>query len=136
MLNNRKDTNLAKNSGFTLVETMVAIFILTVGIFALYSLHVTSIRYNASANAMSSSSTWAADRIEQLLEVNYANLVNGNAVSPDGRYAITWNVNNVMTPNPANLADSTVRAIRITVQHNELGIMKQVVLNYYKQRIF
>lgn len=158
MQTSHKNTFIAQpqgNEGFTLIETLVAVFILTVGIFALYSMQTTSIRYNSSANAITGSSTWATDRIEQLLALAYNNpLLNdgdnngdaglntvgptadGSAVSPDQRYTIFWNVANRMIPNPADPTDSTVKIIRVTVQHNDFGINKQVVLNYYKQKVF
>ncbi|MDK9709052.1 MAG: prepilin-type N-terminal cleavage/methylation domain-containing protein [Desulforhopalus sp.] len=62
---------IGREQGFTLIETIVAIFILTVGIFALYSMQTTSIRYNAFSSAMTTSSTWASDRIEELLALDY-----------------------------------------------------------------
>jgi len=159
---------LTKETGFTLIETMIAIFILTVGIFSLYSMQTTSIRYNASSNAVTTSSTWAADRIEQLLALDYDdplladddNIANttptgtgndqaglnhtsgatdtpdGRWVSPDQRYTLYWNVANQMTPNPKAPNASTVKAIRVIVQHTDYSIRKEVVMNYYKQKIF
>lgn len=137
MHTDNKSTNVARmkgNEGFTLIETMIAMVVLTVGIFALYSMQTTSIRYNASANAITGSSTWAADRIEQLLESPYDNIVNGNEVRD--RYAVSWTVTNSLTPNPSDPSASTVKAVRVLVQHNDFGVNKQVVLNYYKQKVF
>lgn len=165
MLSHQKGTLFERNEGFTLIETLVAIFVLVVGILALYSMQVTSIRYNATAGAMTTSSTWAADRVEQLLALDYDDQLladdddptdlapvnpgngtaglsdtgataDGSAVSPDGRYSIFWNVADSLNPNPNNAAISTVKAIRVTVQHNDIGSIKQVVLNYYKQKVF
>lgn len=149
-------TSQLKNcQGFTLIETMIAIVILTIGIFALYALQTASIRYNATANAITGSSTWATDRIEQLLALPYDNpLLNdddnngtaglnttgaaadGQATSPDNRYTIFWNVAAQMNPNPNDATISTVKAIRVIVQHSDNGVNKQVALNYYKQKLF
>lgn len=159
MMTYRNKNELLLNSqGFTIIETLVAIVILVIGVFTLYSLHVTSIRYNASANAISSSSTWAADRIERILALDYddplltdanrlglaglddtdvsPNPADGTALSPDGRYRIFWNVAAYITPDPSSAAASTVKKIRIIVRHNEFGINKNVVLDYYKQKLF
>lgn len=153
MLNNMRVMLPPDNDGFTLIETLAAMVILVIGIFALYSMQITSLRYNATASAITTSSTWAADRVEQLLALDYADLVDtsangvaglsdttatadGQAVSPDGRYTIFWNVAPYLAPNPGNPADSTVKALRIIVQHNDLGTTKQVVVNYYKQKVF
>lgn len=155
MLNTLKIKLSADNEGFTLIETLVAMVILVMGIFALYSMQITSIRYNATASAITTSSTWATDRIEQLLALPYNDpqlvdgaplgaaglndttaTADGQAVSPDGRYTIFWNVAPFMAPNPGAPSYSTVKALRIIVQHNDLGINKQTVMNYYKQRTF
>jgi type IV pilus assembly protein PilV len=159
MITHRKKNELLTNSqGFTIIETLVAIVILVIGIFTLYSLHVTSIRYNASANAISSSSTWAADRIERILALDFddpiltdanrlgtaglddtdvaPNSADGTAASPDGRYTIFWNVAAFITPDPSDTNAATVKKIRIIVRHNEFGINKNVVLDYYKQKLF
>lgn len=155
MLNNQKKNLLAENDGFTLIEALTAMFVLVVGILALYAMHITSIRYNATANAMTTSSTWAADRVEQLLALSYDHTElndddgngdaglndtsvspDGQALSPDGKYTVFWNVAEIITPNPTDPTYSTLKAIRVTVQHNDFGTTKQVVLNYYKQKIF
>lgn len=149
------DCRLRDDHGFTLIETMIAIVILTIGIFALYTMQTTAIRYNSSANAITGSSTWAADRIEQLLALPYDNpLLNddnnngtaglnttgdaadGQDTSPDNRYTIFWNVAAQMNPNPNDPTISTIKAIRIIVQHSDYGVNKQVALNYYKQRLY
>lgn len=57
--------------GFTLIEVMVAIVILTVGILTLFTMHVTAINANMLANRITTSSTWAGDRIETLLSRPY-----------------------------------------------------------------
>ncbi len=59
------------DEGFTLIETLVAIVVLTIGIFALYAMQTTSIRYNASAYAMTTAATWAGDNIERLMSCDY-----------------------------------------------------------------
>ena len=54
-------------SGFTLIETLVAIGLLTIGILSLYSMQVSAIQGNSHANQLTTSANWAADRIEILL---------------------------------------------------------------------
>lgn len=55
------------NQGFTLLEVIIAIAILTIGILSLCSMHVASINGNASASNMTIGGNWASDRIEILL---------------------------------------------------------------------
>jgi len=59
------------NGGFTLIEVIMAILILTVGILSLYSMQYSSISTNAKANNLTSATTWANDRIELLLSAPY-----------------------------------------------------------------
>ena len=141
--------------GFTLIETLVAMAVLVIGIFSLYSLQTTSVIYNAKASGITTSSNWASDRIEQLIALDYEHndLLDGNnngvgglndrgtaadgtAASPDGYYTISWNVADYLTPNPNDSSASTLKTIRVIVERNEFGNNQSVVFNYYKQKIF
>ena len=53
--------------GFTLVEAMIALFILAVGIMSMYSMQISAIRGNYVSNRISLSSAWAQNQIESLL---------------------------------------------------------------------
>lgn len=57
--------------GFTLIEVLIAMFVLTIGIFALYSMQITALNTNARANSMTIASNWASDRVEGLLNRPY-----------------------------------------------------------------
>lgn len=57
--------------GFTLLEVLMAIVILTIGIFALLSMQTTSIKGNATANRITEASDWGADEIEQIFALKY-----------------------------------------------------------------
>jgi prepilin-type N-terminal cleavage/methylation domain-containing protein len=58
-------------SGFTLLETIMAMAIFTVGILGLFGMQSAAIKENLSANAITSGSIWAADRVERLLGLEY-----------------------------------------------------------------
>lgn len=157
--------NFGDCKGFTLIETVVAMVILTIGILALYSMQTTSVRFNATASVLTTSSNWASDRIERLLALDFEDqqlvddndstdlapaiagngaaglddtsaTADGRDLSPDGKYIIYWNVADYMTPNPNLLSESTLKAIRVIVQRNDSGTTRKVVLNYYKQKVF
>lgn len=146
---------LNNNEGFTLIEALVAAVVLVIGIFSLYSMQTTAIKHNANANAITTSSTWSADRIEQLLSLDWDDAqltdddgnglaglddiggsADGFALSPDNRYSIYWNTADIITPNPDDLTDSTLKTIRVIVRHDDFGVIKEVKADYYKQRIF
>lgn len=62
-----------QQDGFTLIETLIAIAILTIGIFSLYSMQIAAINGNGHANQLTSSANWASDRIERILGADYTN---------------------------------------------------------------
>ncbi len=60
--------NLTRNeSGFTLIESLIAMFILTIAILSLITMQTTAVKGNARAQGLTIASAWAQDRIEQLL---------------------------------------------------------------------
>ena len=57
--------------GFTLLEVLVAISLLTFGLLGLASLQVAAIRGNAFAGGVTEATTLAGDRMEYLLTLDY-----------------------------------------------------------------
>ncbi len=82
ILNNKQNHN---NQGFTLIEVLVAIVVLTIGILSLYSMQVSAINTNTTASNMTTGSNWASNTIETLLNNPYDNLkdVNGDGTNQD-----------------------------------------------------
>ncbi len=68
ILNNKQNSS---NQGFTLIEVLVAIVVLTIGVLSLYAMQVSTINGNAAAKIMTVNSNWASDRIEILLSRPY-----------------------------------------------------------------
>lgn len=148
---------LAEKSGFTLIETLVAIMVLTIAVFSLYSMQTTAIRGNATANSLTIASNWARDRVEKLLAKDYTDpeLADGNGTTDgcaglddwpnsdgmdndDAIYKIYWNVANdcTMTDIPSAAKpeeEQKPKHIRVIVTRENLGIQKTLVFNYIKQ---
>lgn len=59
------------DAGFTLIEALVALVVLTLGILAMYAMQSGSVRGNVRALQITSASAWAADRMEQLNGLPY-----------------------------------------------------------------
>ncbi len=59
------------DQGFTLIEALVAIVVLTIGILAVYSMQIASVKGNATASRLTSASSLAADRVERILVLDY-----------------------------------------------------------------
>lgn len=70
-----KTQNLSDQEGFTLIETLMAMAIFTIGILGLFGMQTAAIKENLAANTITTGATWAADRIEWLLGQDYSNLV-------------------------------------------------------------
>ncbi len=87
---------LEPEKGFTIIEVLIAVSVLTIGILAVSTMQVSSIRGNAFASRQTEGTTIALDRLEKLMSLSYgdANLAAGShtAPSPSSRYTVVWNV--------------------------------------------
>lgn len=115
--------NLNGNAGFTLLEVIIAISILTFGLLAVASMQASSIRGNALAGGLTESSTWAGDRLEKLVTLPYthASLSNGDHtdLSPPPGFTITWKVDD-------NVPFTDVKRLTLKVDWHEGGVAKRV----------
>lgn len=140
--------------GFTLIEAVMAVFVLTVGILTLYSMQIASIQGNATAMGLTSASTWSGARIERLLGLPYSDsafddidkdggdsakeyglndtgargdvdAADGIDASPDGKYQIFWNIAD-------NQLFRNLKTVRVIVRYQDRSIQKQVVMDYIK----
>jgi type IV pilus assembly protein PilV len=80
-------------AGFTLLEVILAISILTVGLLAVASMQVSAIRGNLYADSVTDAAALAQDRLENLMSLSYndTQLASGEEETDDG-YTITWTV--------------------------------------------
>ncbi len=97
MKNSDKFSHVNVNEqGFSLLEVMISLAIISIGILAIASMQVASTKVNASVRQSTEGSTWAVDRVEQLMSLPYddTQLSTGSyaTTSPDGVYAINWTV--------------------------------------------
>lgn len=140
----------AHDNGFTLIEVIVALAILTVGILSVNAMQIVSVRGNNTANRLTTAATWATDRAEVLFNQEYdapdllddgggaadglgglndatAATADGNDVSPDGEYTIFWNVaEDEPMPN--------LKTINVIVIRNDLGTQKTLTLSHMKSK--
>src|SRR5712691_1779299 len=65
---------LRPNAGFTLIETMFALVILSISLLALAGLQVTALRGNALSRRMTTAVSIAEQKIEQLKDTPFANI--------------------------------------------------------------
>ena len=143
----------SSEGGFSIIEVMIAISILSIGILALASMQVAAMRGNSFAGSVTEGSTWALDQIEKLMNLPWddaslqdadldgaAGLENigfdndtGTQADADfritrGRYSIHWNVaNNVVTAN--------TRTVNVIVTWSDHGVQKSVSIQRVVARI-
>jgi len=126
--------------GFTLLEVIVAISILTIGLLAVASMQVSAIKGNTLAFGVTEATSWASDQTEKLIVLPYdhadlqdtngdgaSGLENASEATDDnpnhppthGKYKVYWNVAVDATAD----GTKTVNVIVIWADH---GIQKRV----------
>jgi prepilin-type N-terminal cleavage/methylation domain-containing protein len=93
--------------GFSLVELMVALVILTVGVLGLAASARVVTQMTGSGGRYGGAAAVASSRFEQLRAADCATLTGGSATT--GRYTETWTVTSV----------SLLRVIELTVSYND-----------------
>ena len=87
---------IRNDEGYTLIEMLIAIAILSVGLLAVATMQISSIRVNDTARRMTRRATIAQDRLEYIMSLKYthADLTSGAHPdpSPPSGYTISWNV--------------------------------------------
>lgn len=65
---------IQQQDGFTLVEALVALMILTVGILSVNAMQIGAINTNVRANRVTQSTSWAMDKVEYLMNLPYSDV--------------------------------------------------------------
>ncbi|WP_054032349.1 type IV pilus modification PilV family protein [Desulfatitalea tepidiphila] len=127
-IQNRKKTE----AGFTLIETIIAVFVFTVGVLAAASMQISSINGNSTAQSLTQGANVAANQVENLRPLDYmtdADLTEGaHGPIQNGNYTITYNVQRDA------IVRNTMR-VDVTVNWLERGTPKNLNLVYIKQDI-
>ena len=118
-------------AGFTLIELLIAFTIFAIGVLAVASMQIRSMQVNSLASNMTESSTWAQDKMEELISLDWGDtdLADGAGhtdTAPDGT-TVAWEVQDVNLDGDAGTAELK----RITIESefkNGLGNTKKVTL--------
>ena len=84
-----------EQKGFTIIEVLVAIFILSVGLLAVATMQVSAIRGNNLSDNVTSALTLAEDKMEYLLGLNYNDLILQDSVAGNNTNLDTITAGNV-----------------------------------------
>ena len=85
----------SNESGFTLIEATIAIFVTVVGLISMAGMFTMAMKTNASSRNMTTATTFAQDKLEQLGAMSFERLVdpakmqgNPNSHGTDDAYAV------------------------------------------------
>ena len=126
--------NLTTETGFTLIEVLVAMTILSVGLLAIATMQISAIQTTGGAKSISKGVMWAEDRMEMLSSLAYTEALiadTGTDIddpSPPSGFDISWTVDDE-NPQP------NCKLITITVRWNERGMNKVTTLTGVKPQL-
>jgi uncharacterized protein (TIGR02598 family) len=81
---------LHRNSGFTLIEIMIAIAIIAIGIFGVMSLIITVMKGNTLSERVTTATTIAQNKMEDFKMMDYDNVVDGSGINTDYDIDYYW----------------------------------------------
>ena len=124
-----------KEHGFTLLDTLAAIALLTVGLLAVASLHIGAIQANSFAGHVTEGTTRAQDKLEELMALPYDDVNDDNSPeqqtgSDNTVYTIAWTV-----LDDAGGAPSNTKLITVTVTWQDRGVTRQTQLTCLKPQV-
>lgn len=134
--------------GFTLIEALIAMVILSIGVFSLYSMQISSMEGNSRARRITETATWGGDRLETLMTLPYddpfltdnndtganagvTGLDNTNIAGSladsgpvvEGPYTIYWNI---ADDYPA----FGTKTVRVLIERSDQGVLKTITQDF------
>lgn len=94
-----------RRSGFTIIEVLIAVTILTIGVLGMIGTSAAVTRMLSRGNRSSRAAFYAQERLERLQATPCQLLANGNETKPPN-YALSWTITN-----PASGTGKRVRLI-------------------------
>lgn len=83
---------IQRQTGFTLIEVLIALFVFSVGILGVGAMQLNSIKGNSHARRISEATNVAADQIEQFYTLNYEDISDRGDELVGRNYQVSWDV--------------------------------------------
>jgi type IV pilus assembly protein PilV len=116
--------------GFTLLEVLVAIALLAVGLLGMATLVGSIINYNQLAQHVTTATTLAQDRIEELKNTGYDNIAEGSSTEANiDALGDAGGVYNRSTEVDEDTVFQNTKTVEVTVSWDWKGNTHNVVLN-------
>lgn len=107
-------TSCRSERGFTLLEIIIAMFILTVALLSLVSVTVMVIKGNSLSKQMTTATTLARDKLEATKNQSYTNIAAGTeSFDPSGLAAGTFYTRTLVVNN--NTPANNMKTVTVTV---------------------
>ncbi|MBN1828651.1 MAG: prepilin-type N-terminal cleavage/methylation domain-containing protein [Deltaproteobacteria bacterium] len=106
--------------GFTLIEVMIALFVLLVALVGVASMATMVITGNRFNNDLTMATTLAEDKLEEMKQAGYAAITGGN--DSQGIYNRVWTVT-------ANTPETDMKRIDVTVSWSYRGLLRSMTLS-------
>lgn len=146
----RSPASQRQEKGFTLLEVMIALFILAFGLLAIATMQAAAIKANSQAMGLTEAANLAQDRTEKLMSLAYTHDALKDTDSDGGGgldhtgagadhtiawaapngviYTVYWNI-------AANDPIQNVKTIRMIVQWTERGLRRTATFDFMKSEV-
>lgn len=125
------------NRGFTLIEAMVSLFVVSIGLLAITRMQVTSINGNTKAVNSINAVLESSSTIEQMLSISFqkpelahtgaGTIVDSNLPQADNRFSTEYSVNQVGVG-----TDQCFSQITLTTTWLENGVQKGIQTEFFR----
>lgn len=129
--------------GFTLIEVLIAMVVLTIGIFSLFSMQTTSTLSNITASNITTASNWAMDAVEEIIEMDYKDLEDTNAngfaglddiAAPDDQTTSDDNLYTIFLNVAEDYPIEGCKTLRVHIRDDRQHLKNVITYEYIKEK--